>query len=130
MTFLTEADIEQALLAELQTLGYQTTTEAKAGPDGSAPEREAYSDVLLLRRLQAAIDQINPDLPAEARADALRQVIATVAPSLIEENRRLHGLITEGVKVEYSTEDGSLRGGRVWLVDVDDLPRNDWLAIP
>ncbi|MEA1048833.1 type I restriction endonuclease subunit R [Lamprobacter modestohalophilus] len=129
MTFLTEADIEQALLAELHTLGYQTTTEAKAGPDGSAPEREAYSDVLLLRRLQAAIDRLNPDLPAEARADALRQVLATVAPSLIEENRRLYDLMTEGVKVEYYAQDGSLSGGCVQLIDFNEVENNDWLAI-
>ena len=57
--------------------------------------------MLLLKRLQAAIDRLNPDLPPDARAEALRQVVATVAPSLIEENRRLHGLLTEGVEVEY-----------------------------
>lgn len=36
MAFLTEADIEQALLAALADLGYQTTTEAEAGLDGTA----------------------------------------------------------------------------------------------
>lgn len=55
MAFLTEADIEAALLTELAALGYQTTTEAEIGPDGQAAERDAFSDVLLLGRLQAAI---------------------------------------------------------------------------
>ncbi|WPL16085.1 hypothetical protein Thiowin_01022 [Thiorhodovibrio winogradskyi] len=39
MAFLTEADIEAALLAELSALGDQTTTEAEIGPDGDAAER-------------------------------------------------------------------------------------------
>ena len=129
MTFLSEADIEQALLGELAALGYQTTTEAEAGPDGRAPERDAFTDVLLHARLHAAIDRLNPDLPADARAEAMRQVVATVAPSLIEENRRLHGLITEGIKVEYYGEDDTLRGGRVRLIDFDQPEHNDWLAI-
>jgi len=129
MAFLTEADLEAALIAELAALGYQTTTEAEIGPDGTAPEREAFGDALLLGRLQAAIDRLNPNIPPEARADALRQVVATVAPSLIEENRRLHGLITEGVKVEFYVEDGTLRGGRVWLIDFEQPERNDWLAV-
>ena len=85
--------------------------------------------MLLLKRLQAAIDRLNPDLPPDARAEALRQVVATVAPSLIEENRRLHGLLTEGVKVEYFGEDGTLRGGRVRLIDFDQPDHNEWLAI-
>ncbi|WPL12858.1 type I site-specific deoxyribonuclease, HsdR family [Thiorhodovibrio litoralis] len=129
MAFLTEADIEQALLAELGDLGYQTTTEAQIGHDGPAAEREAFADVLLLGRLQAAIDRLNPELPPEARADALRQVVATVSPSLIEENRRLHGLITEGAKIEYYAKDGTLIGGRVWLIDFEHPDKNDWLAV-
>ena len=56
-------------------------------------------------------------------------MLATVAPSLIEENRRLHGLLTEGVKIEYTRDDGTLRGGRVWLIDVDHPDHNDWLAV-
>ena len=129
MPFLTEADIEKALLAELAALGYQTTSEAEIGPDGRTPERAAFSEVLLFQRLQAAIDRLNPAIPAEARADALRQVIATVAPSLIDENRRLHGLIAEGIKVEFYADDGTLRGGRVWLIDFEQPERNDWLAV-
>jgi len=88
MSFLTEADIEAALLEQLGQLGYQIATEAQIGPDGTHPEREAFSDVLLLGRLTAAIDRLNPDIPPEARADALKQVVASASPSLEEEKRR------------------------------------------
>jgi type I restriction enzyme, R subunit len=85
--------------------------------------------VLLLPRLQAAIDRLNPRIPPEARQDALKQVIAAGSPSLIEENRRLHKLLVEGVPVEFYTEDGTIRGDTVWLVDFADPEANDWLVL-
>lgn len=133
MRYISESDIETALLEQLQGLGYSLATEAAIGPDGSVPEREAYSDVLLLGRLEAAIDRLNPHLPSEARHDALMQVVASASPSPIEENRRLHRLIVEGVGVEFliteGAEDGTIRGDTVRLVDFDDPDNNDWLAV-
>ena len=129
MAYLSEADIETLLLEHLESLGYIRTTDARIGPDGSAPEREAYSDVLLLGRLKTAIDRLNPQIPAEARHDALMQVVASASPSLIEENRRLHQLIVDGVAVEFYAEDGTLRGDRVRLVDFANPDANDWLAV-
>jgi type I restriction enzyme, R subunit len=66
--------------SQFQDLGYTLATDAEIGPDGTAPEREAYGDVLLLPRLQAAIDRLNPHIPVEARQDALKQVIAAGSP--------------------------------------------------
>lgn len=60
--------------------------------NAKAPEREAYADVVLVKRLTVAIEKLNPTIPAEARGDALRKVLATEKPSLVEENRRLHKL--------------------------------------
>lgn len=55
-------------------------------------------------------------------------MIAAELPSLIEENRRLHRLMVEGVPVEYRAEDGTIRGDAVRLIDRAD-GSNDWLAI-
>jgi len=129
MSYIREAEIESALLEQLAALGYRSTTDAVIGPEGGAPEREAYSEVLLQGRLAAAVARLNPGLPAEARADAVRQVEATVSPSLVEENRRLHRLLVDGVPIEYLAEDGNLRGDQVRLIDFDDLEANDWLAV-
>jgi len=126
--FLSESAVEALLLSQLQDLGYALATDAEIGPDGTAPEREAYGDVLLLPRLQAAIDRFNPHIPQEARQDALKQVVAAGSPSLVEENRRLHKLLVEGVQVEFYAEDGGIRGDTVWLVDFDDPAGNDWVA--
>ena len=128
MAYLSEAVLEQVVLDQLAGLGYAITTDAVIGPDGKAPEREAYADVVLVKRLTAAIERLNPAIPAEARGDALRKVLATEKPSLVEENRRLHKLIVDGVDVEFYSEDGTIRGDKVRLIDFEDLVANDWLA--
>jgi type I restriction enzyme R subunit len=80
MAYLSEADLEQLALDQLARLGYAIATDAEIGPDGKAPEREAYADVVLVKRLIAAIEKLNPAIPAEARGDALRKVLATESP--------------------------------------------------
>lgn len=127
MAFLSEAQLERVVLDQLGALGYALATDAEIGPDGRTPERDAYADVILSRRLARAIERLNPTIPAEARDDALRKLLATEMPSLVAENRRLHRLMVEGVDVEYYVEDGTIRGDKVRLVDFEDRD-NDWLA--
>jgi type I restriction enzyme R subunit len=129
MLFISEADVEALLLHQFEELGYATSTDSIIGPDGTAPEREAYADIILVKRLSAAIARLNPDIPAEARDDALRKIVATEMPSLVEENRRLHKLMTDGVGVEFYEIDGTIRGDTVRLIDFDDPASNDWLAV-
>ncbi|MDH2345522.1 type I restriction endonuclease subunit R [Bradyrhizobium sp. SSUT77] len=128
MAYLSEAAVEQVVLDHLAGLGYAISTDAEIGPDGKVPEREAYADVVLAKRLLAAIEKLNPAIPADARGDALRKVLATEMPSLVEENRRLHRLLVEGVDVEFYSDDGTIRGDKVRLVDFENLAANDWLA--
>ena len=128
MAYLSEAAVEQVVLDHLASLGYAISSDAEIGPDGNAPEREAYADVVLAKRLIAAIEKLNPAIPAEARGDALRKVLATEKPSLVEENRRLHKLMVEGVDVEFYSEDGTIRGDKVRLIDFENMAANDWLA--
>ncbi len=133
MAKFTESVVEEAALAWLAEQGWQVAYGIDASPDGKAPERAAYADVILPARLAAAIDRLNPAIPADARADAVRRVMAVEMPGLVEENRRLHRLIVEGVPIEYRDADGAIRGDRVRLVDFDapagGLDMNDWLAI-
>ena len=98
-------------------------------PDSAAAERGSYADVILIERLRAAVDRLNPGLPSSARADAVRKVLQIESPSLISENRRLHRSICEGVPVEYYGDDGVIKGDQVRLIDFDDPDANDWLAV-
>ena len=98
-------------------------------PDGLTPERVSYDQVLLTVRLREALERLNPHLPAETLEEVLRKVQQTEAPSLIEENRRLHRYLVEGVPVELAREDGSISGDVARLLDFDDVDANDWLAV-
>ena len=129
MAFLSEAAIEQSLLEQLLTLGYSIQREEDIGPDGHNPERESHHEVVLKKRLVDSVARLNPGLPEDARQDAIRQVMQTELPSLLEENRRLHKLMIEGVDVEYYADDGTLAAGKVKLIDVEFPELNDWLAV-
>src|SRR4051794_24250316 len=120
MAFLSEAEVENLLLAQFARLGYAVASDGEIGPDGKQPARDAHADVVLVRRLTTAIEALNSAIPAEARGDALRKVLATEMPSLVEENRRLHKLMVEGVDVEFRNKDGTIRGDKVRLIDLDD----------
>jgi type I restriction enzyme R subunit len=128
MAYLSEAAVEELVLDQLRDLGYLVAKDSEIGPDGKAPERESYADTLLARRLTAAIERLNPAIPSVVQRDALRKILATEKPSLVEENRRLHKMMVEGVDVEYYGEDGTIRGDKVRLIDLEDLAANDWLA--
>ena len=89
MAFLSEAEIEHALLAQLRTLGYSIESEEDIGPDGQRPERESHADVVLKKRFEDAVARLNPSIPPEAHQDTVRRVMQSELPSLLEENRRL-----------------------------------------
>ena len=59
----------------------------------------------------------------------LRKVRQAETPSLVEENRRLHRYLVEGVPVEVAREDGSTGGDTARLIDFTDVDSNDWLAV-
>jgi type I restriction enzyme R subunit len=126
---MNEGTVELAALAYLEELGYLTLHGSTIGPEAYKPERVSYGDVILIGRLKDAIKRLNPKIPADAQADALRLILQSATPSLIEENRRLHKAIIEGVPVEFYGVDGVLRGDKVRLVDFDDAEGNDWLAV-
>ncbi|GAB3363740.1 MULTISPECIES: type I restriction endonuclease subunit R [Giesbergeria] len=129
MAFLSEAAVEQALLDQLRVLGYCIEREEDIGPDGHRPERESHDEVVFKKRFEAAVARLNPSLPLEARQDAVRKVMQSELPSLLEENRRLHKLMTEGVDVEYYADDGTLAASKVTLIDFEQPEQNDWLAV-
>lgn len=126
---ITEDIVELAALETLQELGWSYLHGSVIAPDGSAPERRSFGDVVLVRRLEAAVARINPDAPEAARNEAMRRVLTGELPSLVEENRRIHKLLTEGVDVEFRGDDGKAASTKIWLIDLGNPDANDWLSV-
>jgi type I restriction enzyme R subunit len=128
MNKITENDIELWAIEELEQLGWQYIHGALIAPDGDAPERDSFSDVILKGRLQEAIARNNPDIPFEAQQEAIKNIDRIASPELMVNNQKVHELITEGVPVVYR-KGGNQRGDRVQLINFEDPTANDYLVV-
>ena len=126
---LTESIVEDAALTWFGELGYEVGHGPHLAPGEPAAERGSFGEVVLVGRLREALRRINPDIPEEAREEALRKVLRVATPSLPQTNRAFHKLMRDGVDVEYARRDGSTKHDKVWLVDFADVRANDWLAV-
>ena len=125
---MTEDQLESETLAWLQDVGYTHAYGPDIAPDSPAPERSNHRQVLLVGRLRAAIERLNPAVPAAAKEDALQQVLGLGLPVLLAANRQFHRLLVTGVPVQYQLN-GDTRGDFVRLVDWANPAQNDWLAV-
>jgi type I restriction enzyme, R subunit len=126
---LNESIVEDAALAWFSDLGYTTAHGPSLAPGEPAAERLSFADVVLVSRVQSAIQRLNPAIPAEAQDEALRKVLRIATPSAIATNRAFHTMLRDGVEVEYRRPDGSIAGDHARLIDFDNIPTNDWLAV-
>ncbi|VVB81470.1 Uncharacterised protein [uncultured archaeon] len=128
MIHITESDVEQNALDILSELGYKIVHGPHIAPDGESPERQLYSDVVLVERLRSAINKLNSKLPEEAKAEAIKKVLRSESPKLIVNNERFHRLLVDGVDVEYR-QHGRIKGDKVWLFDFNKPENNEFLAV-
>lgn len=126
---MTEEMLENLVMDWFREMGYSTLHGTEIAHDGSSPERGSYADVLLTQRLRDSLSRINPDIPAEAIEDAMREVRRSESASLIQSNKRFHSFVFDGVPVNFKTADGKSKGGKVWLFDFQNPENNDWLVV-
>ncbi len=127
MSHMTENAIEQYTIDLMGRLGYQYVYAPDIAPDGNAPERESYSQVLLLGRLRKAIKRINDHLPHDVQEHAIKEIQRIASPDLVANNKAFHKYLTEGVPVSKNVE-GYERGDRLWLIDFEHPDNNDFLV--
>ena len=125
---MTEDQLEKETLGWLGSIGYQHLYGPDLASEGNTPERRDYRQVLLINRLRAAINCLNPTIPLPAREDALKQVVDLGTPVLLSANRQFHKMLIAGVKVQYQKE-GETRGDFVRLIDWAETTNNEWLAV-
>ena len=129
MATLTEADVEEAALEWLGDLGWQTAHGPDIGPGAPGQERAGYGAVVLERRLRDALARLNPDLPLDTLDDAFRKLTRPEGSTLEARNRAFHRMLVAGVKVEYRTAGGAIRGDQAAVIDYANPAANDFLAV-
>ncbi|MCX7207375.1 MAG: type I restriction endonuclease subunit R [Proteobacteria bacterium] len=125
---MTEDQLEQEALSWLVETGYRHLCGYDIAPDGKDAERGDYMQPVLIERLRSAIARLNPLIPLVAREDAIKQVLDLGTPALLAANRHFHGLLVNGVPVQYQ-KDGETRGDFVRLIDFAEASKNEFLAI-
>lgn len=129
MSKVNENVVEVAALSWLELVGWHTLKGADISPGSDTPLRSGYEEVVLESRLNGAFRKINPHLPEDAIQYALRVATRPPEPTLEQNNRWFHRLLTDGIDVEYRTKEGEIRGDKAWLVDFANPANNDFLAV-
>ena len=129
MSKFDEDQLEQAGLNWFKELNYTYMNGYEISPGGKYQERDSYKEVALEERLRNALYSINSEIPNKAIESAIREVLIPKEPSMLENNRNFHRMVTDGIDVEYEREDGSIKYDKVWLFDKKDKKNNDWLVI-
>jgi len=124
--------VEQPAIALFAELGWQTVTamDEVFGTSGTLG-RETSGEVVLVPRLRAVLEKLNPRLPAEAIASAVDEVTRDrSAMSMAGANRELCALLKDGVKVAVpDRERGGLKDERVRVIDWENPAANDFLLV-
>jgi type I restriction enzyme R subunit len=129
MPNFTESVVEQAALAWLESMGYLVLSGLEIAPGEAMAEREDYGQVVLQRRLQQALQRLNPLVPSDALEEAFRKLTRPDSPSLAANNHAIHKCVVEGVPIEYQRDDGSIGGDLVRVFDYDEPENNEFLAV-
>jgi len=120
--------VEAPAIALLASLGWQTANlyHEVFGVDGTEG-REAEHEVILKRRLRAALERLNPDLPADAYTQAVDELTRDRSKQVaVNANRDLYTLLRDRVKVEIRDDDGNPQTIDVTVVDWDNPDNNDF----
>ncbi|MGH8629318.1 MAG: type I restriction endonuclease, partial [Burkholderiales bacterium] len=124
--------VEQPAIGLFAELGWQTVPamEEAFGASGTLG-RETSGEVVLAPRLRAALEKLNPKLPAEAIASAVDELTrdrSAMTPA--GANREERALLKDGVKVQVpDRERGGVKDERVRVVDWENPAANDFLLV-
>ncbi|MBI4978664.1 MAG: type I restriction endonuclease subunit R [Spirochaetes bacterium] len=125
---ITEFDIEKLTLDLLSNQGFKHFHGPDIAPDSDTPWRDSFAEALHAEKLADAVARINPKISADAREDAVKQLLRLNSPELITNNEAFHRMLTEGIKVTYQ-KDGHSRGDLVWLIDFNNPENNDFIVV-
>ena len=124
--------VEQPAIALFAELGWQTISalEEALGSQGTLG-RETKGEAVLVPRLRAALERLNPSLPPEAISGAIDQLTRDRSVmSLAAANREVFGFLKEGIPVSVpDPKGGGQKTERVRVIDWDNPAANDFLLV-
>jgi type I restriction enzyme R subunit len=90
-------------------------------------ERESLKEVVLTKRLAAALKRLNRWLSDDNLAKAVRTVTTIQASSLIEASERVHAILIQGIAPSQDLGEGK-KGQTVRFIDFDDPTKNEMIV--
>ena len=120
--------VEQPAIDLLTSLGwrFKNLYAETFGPLGSEG-RDSESQVILARRLRAALVALNPGLPDHAYAQAIEQLAQDRSRQIaVNANREVYRLLKDGVKVKLPDEHGGHRIETLRVIDWATPANNDF----
>jgi len=72
---MTESQLENNIIQLLQSQGYTHIYGPDIAPDITTIERNSFEEVILKQRLINAVNKLNPNIPEEAKQQAIKQII-------------------------------------------------------
>jgi len=119
--------VELPALQQLQQLGWTWLNGAQFAPSATG-ERAHLREVVLVKRLSAAILRINPWISEENLRKVVRETMHPVTATLMEANQKLWHDIVHYQSVEQDLGKGR-KGQTVRIIDFDDLSNNEFLCV-
>ena len=124
--------VEQPAIGLFAALGWHTLSalEETLGANGTLG-RATKGEVVLVKRLRAALARFNSTLPAEAIQCAIDELTRErSAMSLEAANREVYRLLQEGVAVSVpDSEHGGQKAERLRVIDWETPANNDFLLV-
>jgi type I restriction enzyme R subunit len=125
---ITEDQLELACLEWFKSIGYDYVCGYDIAPDGVAPERTDYRQIILFGRLIKQLQLINPHIPVATIELVAQQIAKPETPILIKNNKVFHQFLLEGVKVDFKDGEKS-KTDYVQLVDFSNVSNNQFLVV-
>ncbi|MBD2606352.1 type I restriction endonuclease subunit R [Scytonema hofmannii FACHB-248] len=123
-----EAALENATIELFSQLQWQTANcYHEAFGTNSTLGRETKGEVVLIPKLQSALQNLNPDLPAEAIPLTIEELTRDRSTlSLANANAEIYQLLKDGVKVSFKNDEGEDQTETVKVIDWNHPENNNF----
>ena len=122
--------VEQPAIELFVKLGYEPVNAYKEIDGANILRRETHSDVVLVPRLRAALQRLNPTLSSEAIKLAIEELTRPRdVLSLVNANREVYRLLKDGVRVRLRDAEGEESVETVCVIDWETPTNNDFLLV-